>query len=206
MAEFDVVIQGGTVVDGRRMPRFRGDVAIRDGKVAAIGRVDAARAERVIDADGLVVAPGFVDLHTHYDAQIFWDPYCTISGWHGVTSVAIGNCGFGFAPVVPELRERPFPVSPMGAPIPSSSRVAPTPPSSSPACVRDEEMISLAGGPRPARRRLAAHPQGVGLPGRARERPGHHRERRADRRHPGRRPAAPRRRVERKRCRASRTR
>ena len=106
MAEFDVVIQGGTVVDGRRMPRFRGDVAIRGGVVAAIGHVDATRAERVIDADGLVVAPGFVDLHTHYDAQLFWDPYCSISGWHGVTSVAIGNCGFGFAPVVPELRER----------------------------------------------------------------------------------------------------
>ncbi len=106
MPEFDVLIRGGTVVDGRRMPRFRGDVAIRDGVVAAIGRIGASRADRVIDADGLVVAPGFVDLHTHYDAQIFWDPWCSISGWHGVTSVAIGNCGFGFAPVVPELRER----------------------------------------------------------------------------------------------------
>ena len=106
MAEFDVVIQGGTVVDGRRMPRFRGDVAIRDGVVAAIGQIDGSRAAKVIDAKGLVVAPGFVDLHTHYDAQIFWDPYCTISGWHGVTSVAIGNCGFGFAPVAPDQRER----------------------------------------------------------------------------------------------------
>ena len=106
MAEFDVVIRGGTIVDGRRMPRFRGDVAIQNGVVAAIGQIDASRGAKVIDADGLVVAPGFVDLHTHYDAQIFWDPYCTISGWHGVTSVAIGNCGFGFAPVAPELRER----------------------------------------------------------------------------------------------------
>ena len=71
-----------------------------------MGRVDASTAEQVIDAEGLIVAPGFVDLHTHYDAQIHWDPYCTISGWHGVTSVAIGNCGFGFAPARPETRER----------------------------------------------------------------------------------------------------
>ena len=103
---FDLVIRGGTIVDGTRMPRYRGDIGIRGGRVAAIGRLDGADAARVVDADGLVVAPGFVDLHTHYDAQVFWDPYCSLSGWHGVTSVVIGNCGFGFAPVLPELRER----------------------------------------------------------------------------------------------------
>ena len=74
--------------------------------IAQIGHIDAAAGARAIDADGLVVAPGFVDLHTHYDAQLFWDPYCTLSGWHGITSALIGNCGFGFAPVLPALRER----------------------------------------------------------------------------------------------------
>ncbi|MGH1493631.1 MAG: N-acyl-D-amino-acid deacylase family protein [Acidimicrobiales bacterium] len=102
---YDLVIKDGMVFDGTGAPRVRADVGINDGKVVAIGRVDAGGAERVIDARGMHVAPGFIDLHTHYDAQIFWDPYCTLSGWHGVTSVAIGNCGFGFAPVEPEERE-----------------------------------------------------------------------------------------------------
>jgi N-acyl-D-aspartate/D-glutamate deacylase len=106
MPRFDTVIKNGMIVDGTRAPRFRGDVAIRHGVIADIGRLDAADAREVIDADGLVVAPGVVDLHTHYDAQVFWDPYCTLSSWHGITSVVIGNCGFGFAPVRPELRER----------------------------------------------------------------------------------------------------
>jgi N-acyl-D-amino-acid deacylase len=106
MAEFDVQIKGGTVVDGTRVPRYRADIWIRDGKIAQIGGRAPGSAKKVIDADGLIVAPGFVDLHTHYDAQIRWDPYCTISGWHGVTSLVLGNCGFGFAPCKPDFRER----------------------------------------------------------------------------------------------------
>lgn len=106
MAKFDRVIKNGMIVDGTRAPRYRGDIGIRDGIIAEIGHIDAADGAEVIDATGLMVAPGFIDLHTHYDAQLFWDPYCTISGWHGITSVVIGNCGFGFAPVHPEARER----------------------------------------------------------------------------------------------------
>ena len=106
MSQYDIVIKNGTIIDGTGLPRFKGDLAIRNGRIAKIGRVDASTAREVIDATGLIVAPGFVDLHTHYDAQIHWDPYCTISGWHGVTSVAIGNCGFGFAPARPAVRER----------------------------------------------------------------------------------------------------
>jgi N-acyl-D-aspartate/D-glutamate deacylase len=106
VAQYDTIIAGGMVIDGLRMPRRRCDVAIRDGRIAKLGRIARGDAERVIDAEGLIVAPGFIDLHTHYDAQVFWDPYCTLSGWHGVTSVVIGNCGFGFAPVRPAERER----------------------------------------------------------------------------------------------------
>jgi N-acyl-D-amino-acid deacylase len=102
---YDIVIKDGFIFDGTGAPRIRGDIGITDGHVSAIGRVDSKNAKKVIDATGMHVAPGFVDLHTHYDAQIFWDPYCTLSGWHGITSVAIGNCGFGFAPVDPDMRE-----------------------------------------------------------------------------------------------------
>src|SRR5712692_7159285 len=106
MAEFDVIIRGGTVIDGTRMPRYRADVGIKDGKIAKLGYLKTHQAKKVVDASGQYVVPGFVDLHTHYDAQLFWDPYCTISSWHGVTSLVIGNCGFGFAPVKPDFRDR----------------------------------------------------------------------------------------------------
>jgi len=106
MQEFDIVISNGMIVDGARNPRWRGDIGIRDGVIVRMGKIANARARRVIDATGLVVAPGFIDLHTHYDAQVYWDPYLSTSGFHGVTSVVIGNCGFGFAPMTPETRER----------------------------------------------------------------------------------------------------
>ncbi len=105
MAEYDVVIRGGTIVDGTNVPRYQGDMAIKDGKVVKIsGRIPAAGA-REIDASGCIVAPGAIDLHTHYDAQLNWDPYASMSGWFGVTSISIGQCGFGFAPTRPEDRD-----------------------------------------------------------------------------------------------------
>ena len=94
------------VIDGSRGPRYKADIAIKNKKIVEIGHISSDRAVESIDAEGLIVAPGFVDLHTHYDAQLFWDPYCSISSWHGITTVVIGNCGFGFAPVEPSARER----------------------------------------------------------------------------------------------------
>jgi N-acyl-D-aspartate/D-glutamate deacylase len=93
----DLVIKNGTIVDGSGLPRYRADVGIRHGRIVTIGRI-RERAREVLDADGQVVAPGFVDGHTHMDAQIFWDPLGTSSCWHGITSVVMGNCGFTLAP------------------------------------------------------------------------------------------------------------
>ena len=101
---YDMVIKNGTVVDGTGAPRFRADVAVADGKIAEVGTVTDSAA-RVIDAADLIVAPGFVDPHTHYDAQICWDPLITSSSWHGVTSLVMGNCGVGLAPCKPESHE-----------------------------------------------------------------------------------------------------
>jgi N-acyl-D-aspartate/D-glutamate deacylase len=106
MPQFDTIIKNGTVVDGTRVPRYRADIGIKNGKIAKIGRLNSSDASKVVDANGLIVAPGFIDLHTHYDAQLHWDPYCSIGSWHGVTSVTIGNCGFGFAPLRPQDADR----------------------------------------------------------------------------------------------------
>ncbi|HEY6599097.1 MAG TPA: amidohydrolase family protein, partial [Pseudomonadales bacterium] len=94
---YDLVIKNGTVIDGSGAPRYRADVAIAGGRIAAIGRVDG-KAKRQVDADGHVVTPGFVDGHTHMDAQVFWDPIGSCSCYHGVTTVVMGNCGFTLAP------------------------------------------------------------------------------------------------------------
>ncbi|MFT5174553.1 MAG: N-acyl-D-amino-acid deacylase [Gammaproteobacteria bacterium] len=100
----DVVIRNGTVVDGTGAPARHADVAITDGKIVEIGKV-SGRGHKTVDASDCVVSPGFIDPHTHYDAQICWDGAVTPSSWHGVTSVVMGNCGVGIAPCLPEARE-----------------------------------------------------------------------------------------------------
>ena len=106
MAEYDLIIRNGTIVDGTGgIPAYRGDVAIKQGKIAMISGRIKATANKEVDATGCIVAPGAIDLHNHYDLQLNWDPYATMSGWHGVTSVAIGQCGFGFAPCKPQDQE-----------------------------------------------------------------------------------------------------
>ena len=104
MAQFDLIIRGGTIVDGTGADRFTGDVAVKDGVIAAIGQIDGDAA-REIDASGKIVAPGFVDIHTHYDGQATWDQEMAPSSWHGVTTVVMGNCGVGFAPAKPDRHE-----------------------------------------------------------------------------------------------------
>ncbi|MGQ0831649.1 MAG: N-acyl-D-amino-acid deacylase family protein [Microthrixaceae bacterium] len=101
MATFDLVITNGIVVDGTGLPRRRADVGVKDGRIAAIGFIDASEGARTIDAAGHVVAPGIVDPHTHYDPQLTFEPYATSSCYHGVTTVVTGNCGFSVAPLKP---------------------------------------------------------------------------------------------------------
>ncbi len=100
----DLVIRGGTVVDGTGASAVTADVAVADGIIVEVGRVDGA-GRRELDADGLLVTPGFVDVHTHFDGQATWDPHLTPSCWHGVTTAILGNCGVGFAPVRPDAHE-----------------------------------------------------------------------------------------------------
>jgi N-acyl-D-aspartate/D-glutamate deacylase len=101
----DLIIRGGTVVDGTGRPARTADVAIDDGTITEVGALNGASAKQTIDADGLLVTPGVVDVHTHYDGQVTWDPLLTPSCWHGVTTVVMGNCGVGFAPVRPGSEE-----------------------------------------------------------------------------------------------------
>ena len=99
----DLVIRGATIVDGTGAPAFAGDVAVDGGRITEIGHVDDEGRD-VVDAGACIVTPGFVDVHTHYDGQVTWDPLLVPSSWHGVTTVVMGNCGVGFAPVRPERR------------------------------------------------------------------------------------------------------
>ncbi len=96
---FDLIIKGGTVIDGSGSPGVKADVAVTEGKISEIGIIDPNQAEVIVDAENMIVCPGFIDPHTHYDAQLFWDPHATPSSLHGITSVVMGNCGFSIAPI-----------------------------------------------------------------------------------------------------------
>src|SRR5260370_22950231 len=100
----DLVIRDGVIVDGTGAPSFRGDVAIEAGRIVAGGE-KAGPAKREIAANGRLVTPGFVDVHTHYDGQASWDPWLAPSSWHGVTTIVMGNCGVSFAPVRPDQHD-----------------------------------------------------------------------------------------------------
>ena len=101
---YDLKITGGTIIDGTGAPRIVGDLGIKDDKIVALGSAPA-EATKTIDATGRIVSPGFVDIHTHYDAQIMWDPMVSCSPWHGVTTIVMGNCGFSVSPTRPEHRD-----------------------------------------------------------------------------------------------------
>lgn len=129
MPQFDTIIKNGTIVDGTRVPRYRDDIGIKDGKIVKIGKLKGSDAKQVLEASGLIVAPGAIDGHTHYDFQIHWDPYCTIGSWHGVTTVLAGTCGFGAAPlhakdldraILSLVRNEAIPFEPVKAAIPSA--------------------------------------------------------------------------------------
>ena len=102
---YDLIIKDGTIVDGSGLPGVMGDIAVSDGRIAKIGQLNGENATETIDAEGHIISPGFVDGHTHFDAQIFWDPLGTNSCWHGVTSAVMGNCGFSLAPCAEKDKE-----------------------------------------------------------------------------------------------------
>ena len=101
----DLVIRGGSVVDGTGAPARTADIAVDDGRITAVGALDGEAATRTVDADGLLVTPGWVDIHTHYDGQVTWDEVLAPSSSHGVTTIVTGNCGVGFAPASPDRHD-----------------------------------------------------------------------------------------------------
>ena len=105
----DIVIRGGTIVDGTGAPAFQGDVAIDGDRIVQVGG-KAGPGKREVKAEGRLVTPGWVDVHTHYDGQVYWDPLMTPSSWHGATTAIMGNCGVGFAPARPDQHVAAIPV------------------------------------------------------------------------------------------------